>query len=312
MDCYIMFGIQSRCCAILNIELYWQARKYGKIKTLILLIYLTHKINPYYPMIIWHFPLLESNGKEKDWESGFHYYGARYYWSEILTGWLSVDPMVDKYPSISPYTYCVWNPVKLVDPNGMEIDDYYNLNGELIKHTSEGNNKYLVLTKGNDVIVDKTLAVPSKNTIAKMEGIFNSRSSVEKGIAVETSGNSSKIITGTENRISSEQWAPALKEIVDQGGDVDYLVHLHPLRLSEQKVGSPDPSETDRAESNFFNSKLGVILSYEQKIDMNRTGTSLNEKDYTPTVSFYNSSSNDAIYKMSFMSFKHLVSKINK
>jgi len=194
----------------------------------------------------------------------------------------------------------------------MEIDDYYNLNGELIKHTSEGNNKYLVLTKGNDVIVDKTLAVPSKNTIAKMEGIFNSRSSVEKGIAVETSGNSSKIITGTENRISSEQWAPALKEIVDQGGDVDYLVHLHPLRLSEQKVGSPDPSETDRAESNFFNSKLGVILSYEQKIDMNRTGTSLNEKDYTPTVSFYNSSSNDAIYKMSFMSFKHLVSKINK
>ena len=70
----------------------------------------------------------------------------------------------------------------------MEIDDYYNLNEELIKHTSEGNNKYLVLTKGYDVIDDKTLAVPSKNTIAKMEGIFNSRSSVEKGIAVETSG----------------------------------------------------------------------------------------------------------------------------
>ena len=252
------------------------------------------------------------NGKEKDWESGFHYYGARYYWSEVLTGWLSVDPMIDKYPSISPYAYCAWNPIKLIDPDGMEIDDYYNLKGELIKHTPEGTNKYLVLTNGNDVIDDKKLAVPSKTTIDKMERIFSSRSLVEKGIAVESSGNSSKIITGTENRISSEQWAPALKEIVDQGGDVDYLVHLHPLRLSEQKVGSPDPSETDRAESNFFNSKLGVILSYEQKIDMNRTGTSLNEKDYTPTVSFYNSSSNDAIYKMSFMSFKHLVSKINK
>jgi len=24
------------------------------------------------------------NGKEKDHESGFHYYGARYYWSELL------------------------------------------------------------------------------------------------------------------------------------------------------------------------------------------------------------------------------------
>ena len=61
------------------------------------------------------------NGKEKDHESGFHYYGARYYWSEVLTGWLSVDPMEDKYPGISPYAYCAWNPVKLVDPDGREV-----------------------------------------------------------------------------------------------------------------------------------------------------------------------------------------------
>lgn len=60
------------------------------------------------------------NGKEKDYESGFHYYGARYYWSEVLTGWLSVDPMMDKYQSISPYNYCVWNPVNTIDPNGMD------------------------------------------------------------------------------------------------------------------------------------------------------------------------------------------------
>ncbi len=60
------------------------------------------------------------NGKEKDWESGFHYYGARYYWNEVLTGWLSVDPMMDKYPNISPYAYCSWNPVLFIDPNGRE------------------------------------------------------------------------------------------------------------------------------------------------------------------------------------------------
>lgn len=63
------------------------------------------------------------NGKEKDWESGFHCYGARYYWSELLTGWLSVDPMADKYPNISPYHYCHWNPVVLVDPDGC-MDDW--------------------------------------------------------------------------------------------------------------------------------------------------------------------------------------------
>ena len=61
-------------------------------------------------------------GKERDSETGFSYFGARYYDSDILTSWLSVDPMADKYPNISPYAYCAWNPVKLVDPDGEEID----------------------------------------------------------------------------------------------------------------------------------------------------------------------------------------------
>jgi len=37
--------------------------------------------------------------------------------------WLSVDPMSDKYPSMSPYNYCANNPVMLVDPDGREFTD---------------------------------------------------------------------------------------------------------------------------------------------------------------------------------------------
>lgn len=59
----------------------------------------------------------DSSGKEKDSETGYHYFGARYYNSD-LSLWLSVDPMSDKYPSLSPYNYCAWNPIKLVDPDG--------------------------------------------------------------------------------------------------------------------------------------------------------------------------------------------------
>ena len=57
------------------------------------------------------------SAKEKDVETGLSYFGSRYYGSD-LSIWLSVDPMSDKYASLSPYVYCADNPVKLVDPNG--------------------------------------------------------------------------------------------------------------------------------------------------------------------------------------------------
>ena len=47
---------------------------------------------------------------------------ARHYHS-ALSIWLSVDPMSDKYPNISPYAYCAWNPIKFIDPTGEKIDE---------------------------------------------------------------------------------------------------------------------------------------------------------------------------------------------
>ena len=61
------------------------------------------------------------SAKERDPETGLSYFGSRYYSSD-LSVWLSVDPMSDKYPSLSPYTYCADNPVKLVDPDGETWD----------------------------------------------------------------------------------------------------------------------------------------------------------------------------------------------
>ena len=58
-------------------------------------------------------------GKERDSESGYDYFGARYY-SSTLPMWLSVDPLSDSYPDTSPYVYCGNNPIKFVDPDGRE------------------------------------------------------------------------------------------------------------------------------------------------------------------------------------------------
>ena len=60
-------------------------------------------------------------GKERDEETGYGYFGARYMDHELMTSFVSVDRYADKYPFISPYTYCAWNPIRLIDPSGDSI-----------------------------------------------------------------------------------------------------------------------------------------------------------------------------------------------
>jgi RHS repeat-associated protein len=57
------------------------------------------------------------SGKERDDETGYNYFGARYYNADISI-WLSVDPLSDKFPSMTGYNYCFNNPIVLVDPDG--------------------------------------------------------------------------------------------------------------------------------------------------------------------------------------------------
>jgi RHS repeat-associated protein len=63
------------------------------------------------------------NGKELDEESGMYYYEARYY-NPNLSIFISRDQLFEKYPFMSPYSYCSNNPVNRIDPTGME-DDWY-------------------------------------------------------------------------------------------------------------------------------------------------------------------------------------------
>ena len=84
-------------------------------------------------------------GKEKDSETGYTYFGARYYASE-LSLWLSVDPLNILYPNLSPYAYCDNNPIYYVDPDGRTIiphgsDEFkkqFAKDLEMIKNTDRG------------------------------------------------------------------------------------------------------------------------------------------------------------------------------
>ncbi len=139
--------------------------------------------NVHCSLYIVHCWIYTFSAKEKDVETGLSYFGSRYYSSD-LSIWLSVDPLSDKYASLSPYVYCADNPVKLVDPNGeqvhpageeeysmilntlpvedrayVQLDDNGNINRELMNsHNSEsGNYDRLCQLVNDDMMYDVIL-----------------------------------------------------------------------------------------------------------------------------------------------------------
>jgi len=63
------------------------------------------------------------SAKERDTETGYSYFGARYYDADISV-WLSVDPMSSLYANVSPYCYVLNNPIKYIDPWGLEPEEH--------------------------------------------------------------------------------------------------------------------------------------------------------------------------------------------
>ncbi len=73
---------------------------------------------------------------------------ARHY-HPTLSIWLSVDPMSDKYPGVSPYTYCGNNPVRLVDPDGREINPVFNWYGDFLGYDDAGKGGIPIIMEGS-------------------------------------------------------------------------------------------------------------------------------------------------------------------
>lgn len=82
------------------------------------------------------------NGKELDEETGFYYYGARYY-NPKFSIWLSVDPLAEVQPNKTPYNYCSNNPINRTDPTGM-IDGWIE--------EKEGNKSTFTYRDGIDTV----------------------------------------------------------------------------------------------------------------------------------------------------------------
>ncbi len=97
-------------------------------------------------------------------------YGARMM-DPILGRFINVDPLAEKYPEMSPFVYTANNPIRYIDPDGM---DWYEFEGNVI--WQKGNAKNYTSANGDvynnigtsyiETLLDGTAVIYNQNEIA--------------------------------------------------------------------------------------------------------------------------------------------------
>ena len=95
------------------------------------------------------------NAKELDEESGLYYYEARYLDSKHGT-FNSRDPLFEKYFWMSPYAYCMNNPLRYIDPTGMDLDVASNeeSKNDILSIVNSTNRDRVVFNDNGSVCID--------------------------------------------------------------------------------------------------------------------------------------------------------------
>jgi RHS repeat-associated protein len=193
--------------------------------------------------------------KERDIETGLDYFGERYY-ASTQGRFISVDPLgasaiVSDPQSFNRYTYVLNNPLKYVDPDGLDAKnpwaDLTDKERELLasklttvtgedqmKAAQEAFNKLVTAgTKNDQQIANNVASV--QNFVGSLGGdskVWNQVQSIDKE-TVTGDGLQSSINFTVKDR---DAFIGALKETKDASGDKRFLY----LESLEAKMGHPD------------------------------------------------------------------------
>ncbi|MBP7850527.1 MAG: RHS repeat-associated core domain-containing protein, partial [Lentimicrobiaceae bacterium] len=217
----------------------------------------------------WNTPY-KFSAKELDDETGYSYFGARYYDPNISI-WLSVDPLSDKYPGYSPYNYTLNNPILLIDPNGTFATKYEDGEGNTILETKDGSMDVVVVPK--DRLEDfqkfaEQYEQPGMKEIFDGEGWngtmkadilgFETVDEMEFHLGAASSQFARQKMIEYFEDPTTENWAVfCLAEVVSQ--NINPLNHIPaPIKIkAKAKLKTPSAKESTTSRWNQFQKEMG-------------------------------------------------------
>jgi len=214
------------------------------------------------------------NGKELDEETGFYYYGARYYDPRISI-FQSVDPLVEQ--TMDAYGYCYQNPINLIDPTGMSSEDpgdYYTKDGTYLGWDGKNDGKVYIANK-------------YKHDNKTGKNIINNSDRTElKGVTNEVLLGFASVIHAESGGSKEESYAigNVTMNFIDEGGSTQ-IPTLEDAVMYDNKFAQGATQEN-------FTSFLGS--SYSDRNSKYAVGAAINAIGFSQGLAGYSDYSNGA------------------